>query len=158
MNQADAQRVLTETIDYNSLICVGLAASLAPSALLCPIRCPLFCCSARHLFALRVLTCLPPPLSSSSPPPLSARSPFIASNYHGYMPPHPDTPAVTYALVEAAPPAAKLEAEAKAAKIAAVAKAHPELRLGPTGQTFNEAWQARHRKGLPMSRQSTHPR
>ena len=68
MNQADAQRVLTETIDYNSLICVGLAASLAPSAHLCPIRCPLFCCSARHLFALRVLTCLPPPLSCSSSP------------------------------------------------------------------------------------------
>lgn len=84
--------------------------------------------------------------------------PFDASKYQGYVSPHLDTPAVTYALVVASPPAAKLEAEAKSAKIAAVAKAHPELRLGPTGQTFNEAWQARHKKGLPSSRQSTHPR
>jgi hypothetical protein len=116
-------------------------------------------CSARCIFlcASRDLRCLPPPpllLTSIVRP----RSPFDASKYQGYVSPHLDTPAVTYALVVASPPAAKLEAEAKSAKITAVAKAHPELRLGPTGQTFNEAWQARHKKGLPSSRQSTHPR
>ena len=29
---------------------------------------------------------------------------------------------------------------------AALAKAHPELRVGPTGQTYKEAWKQRHRK------------
>ena len=36
--------------------------------------------------------------------------------------------------------------EEKAKKIAALAKAHPELRIGPTGQTYKEAWKQRHGK------------
>ena len=63
---------------------------------------------------------------------------------------------MTYALWE--PPLKPDEAAVKAAKVAAIAKAHPELKIGPTGQTFNEAWQMRHRKGLPMQKHLTKPR
>ena len=52
---------------------------------------------------------------------------------------------MTYAFFE--PPPKVDEAEKKAAAIAAVAKAHPELRMGPTGQTYKEAWKQRHKKG-----------
>ena len=52
--------------------------------------------------------------------------------------------AVTFMLVEQAE---KVDAAAeKAAKVAALAKARPDLRLGPTGQTYKEAWKQRHRK------------
>jgi hypothetical protein len=72
-------------------------------------------------------------------------SKFDASRYTGYVPPPGCENAVTYAFHE--PPPQLDEAEKKAQKIAAIAKARPELRLGPTGQTYKEAWKQRHKKG-----------
>ena len=70
--------------------------------------------------------------------------PFCADDFQGYTAPV-DEDLVTYAFFE--PPPKVDEAEKKAAAIAAVAKAHPELRMGPTGQTYKEAWKQRHKKG-----------
>ena len=74
---------------------------------------------------------------------VKACTPFAAHEYQGYDAPV-DEELVTYALFE--PPPKVDEAEKKAAAIAAIAKAHPELRMGPTGQTYKEAWKQRHKK------------
>lgn len=70
-------------------------------------------------------------------------SPFDAAQLPGYTLPAGED-AVTYIFVELPP---KMDAEAKKKlAVAALAKAHPELRVGPTGQTYKEAWKQRHRK------------
>jgi 25S rRNA (uracil2634-N3)-methyltransferase len=75
---------------------------------------------------------------------LRSSAPFDAARYQGYEPASPAKDAVTFVLVEPPP---KIDAEQQKAKaIAALAKAHPELRIGPTGQTYKEAWKQRHRK------------
>ena len=47
-------------------------------------------------------------------------------------------------LVELPPKLSKVEE--KALKIAELAKARPDLRIGPTGQSYKEAWKQRHHK------------
>ena len=69
---------------------------------------------------------------------------FDPTKFHGYHSPYGTVPAVTYVL--AVPPRHVTEAEEKTAKIAAAAKAHAGLRLGPTGQSYTEAWKQRHQK------------
>jgi len=74
---------------------------------------------------------------------LKACTEFDAPKYHGYLAP-PGTAAMTYCFFEQAP---KLTADdVKAEAIAKLRKAHPELRIGPTGQTYKEAWKQRHGK------------
>lgn len=82
-------------------------------------------------------------------------APFDASRFQGYVPrlghgpaaaeAAPPGSAATFVLAEA--PARVDEAAEKAAALARMAKARPDLRLGPTGQTYKEAWKQRHKKG-----------
>ena len=77
---------------------------------------------------------------------LKACTEFRPDKYHGYRPP-PGGASMTYILFE---PPQKLTAEEEKAKlVAALRKAHPELRIGPTGQTYKEAWKQRHSKYAP---------
>ena len=74
-------------------------------------------------------------------------APFEPARYQGYElgSASQAKDVVTFVLIEPPP---KVNAEQqKAERIAALAKAHPELRIGPTGQTYKEAWKQRHRKG-----------
>jgi hypothetical protein len=73
---------------------------------------------------------------------VKACGPFDAAACEGYVPPPGE--AVTYVFTEL-PPKVDKESE-KALAIAKLAKAHPELRIGPTGQTYKEAWKQRHSK------------
>ena len=77
---------------------------------------------------------------------VKSTSPFDSSKYQGYeAPPMHARDALTYVLVEVAPKLSK--ADEKALKIAELAKARPDLRIGPTGQSYKEAWKQRHKKG-----------
>ena len=77
---------------------------------------------------------------------LKAVTEFRPGMYHGYRQP-PGGASMTYILFE---PPQKLTAEEEKAKlVAALRKAHPELRIGPTGQTYKEAWKQRHSKYAP---------
>jgi len=62
----------------------------------------------------------------------------------GYMPPAHAEGAFTYTLF--LPPPMLYMEHKKAAAVAALARARPDLRLGPTGQTYKEAWKQRHKK------------
>ena len=75
---------------------------------------------------------------------MRSTAPFDAARYQGYEATGGVDGAVTYILIE--PPPKIDPEEEKAKKIAALAKAHPELRIGPTGQTYKEAWKQRHGK------------
>lgn len=76
---------------------------------------------------------------------LKACTDFDPDKYHGYVPSGGAAKtAKTYSFVE---PPTKLTVEEKKAKaVAMLRKAHPELRIGPTGQTYKEAWKQRHGK------------
>ena len=69
-------------------------------------------------------------------------TPFDASRYQGYEAPEPAGDAVTYVLVEVPPKVSKEELKAQA--VAKLAKERPDLRIGPTGQSYKEAWKQRH--------------
>lgn len=76
---------------------------------------------------------------------LRSCSPLDASALQGYEPPAAAAAsAMVYVLFE--PPAKVDPEEVKAAQVAAMRKAHPELRIGPTGQTYKEAWKQRQSK------------
>ena len=74
---------------------------------------------------------------------MKSSEPFEPARYQGYTPPTSDM-AVTYVFTQ--PPPKVDPEQQKALAHAALAKAHPELRLGPTGQTYKEAWRQRHKK------------
>ena len=70
--------------------------------------------------------------------------PFDGASYHSYEPPAASArDAVTYVLVEVPPKVSKEEAQEIA--VAKLRKERPDLRIGPTGQSYKEAWKQRHR-------------
>jgi len=70
--------------------------------------------------------------------------PFDETRYHGYAAPAASArDAVTYVLVEVPPKVSKEEAQEMA--VAKLRKERPDLRIGPTGQSYKEAWKQRHR-------------
>ena len=131
-----------QTIEANQALLRGLLKSVLSSRLLCQTTGELHITLSRadaaswklveiaKIAGMRVQSC----------------GHFEASRYQGYVAPDEAAAAdaVTYVFVELPPKVSK--EEKKALAIAKLAKERPDLRLGPTGESYKEAWRQRHRK------------
>lgn len=129
-----------QSIEANQTLLRGLFKSLLSSQLLCKaggeLHLTLSAAKASEWKLLEMTTIAGLRVKSTSP--------FDTARYHGYAPPAPCArDARTYVLVEMAPKLSK--EEEKAIAVAKLAKERPDLRIGPTGQSYKEAWKQRHK-------------